>query len=908
MLALIATMFTPQGALAQATGTAIAGRILDARQGLPVGGAQVHLLNATSTVDTTTTGSDGSFTFKNVAPGSYTFEISAQGYQTSRTPPLPVVAGQAVVEFQTAITPVATGLREIATVSVSQQRALQTTATINESLAPSVILDQNYIRAGDALATLPFVASSTSSSLGDDESIRIRGFDPTEAATFLDGHPLGPIGVKSGNSYDYQVAQFWGYSNINVVYGSGATGLYGIPTLAGAVDFQTLNPTPQTHLTLTQGYGSYSKLMSGASLTGTSGPLGFALSYGVQGSNGELGPANILQSGLLNGGQSRCPNSPSFTAYEPLVTAGTNASLPPSLMAGDAAACSYLLSGYYLNRNALAKLTYQFGPQTSLLVTAYNANMYASSPGNGDTDFQTQPFELAGANGIIGAGTNNFTLTNGTMTACSAATIAALNDSPAGYTCLTPAQYASDFSGPAGGGPGREHFAMNQDYHARLSQGIGPGTLILDGFIDNYNFNNIKGPLPSPFFNDIYFTHGALLSYQLAGTTNSAAVGVYFQHQIHFSNGGDAAPIIGAPFNGFGITDTNYFINDQWTPSSHVSVFADLGVDRSLNTATTNIDPRLAFVFRPNTDDVFRLAAGRSTGDPDPQIVFGGFSFGALPSFNPAQNCTNPIVSIGSGNSPFIQPEQANDLEFSAAHRFSNQATFEVDAYNSVEINPILSAVFPLSIVPGSQLPSAATLAGFTGALNGACGGRVFTNADLGVSAPFNAGAGYFRGINMTTKVPLTQQFELNAGYLMQVAYYAGLSNAVLQSNLGLINGQQLGSVPNHQANLGFGYNNKASQLTARLDTYYVGAPNGFDRPPYWYSNMNIAKTFGHITFNLGINNLFNDNASQYGLIGYGVPFPVNQFAAGPQTSIAQGAEEYGLPLRQIWLTTTYRM
>ncbi len=72
-----------------------------------------------------------------------------------------------------------------------------------------------------------------------------RGFDPTETATLLDGHPIGPIGAFGGG-YNYNVSPFWGLSGVDVVFGSGATGLFGATTIAGAVNFQTINPTQDT--------------------------------------------------------------------------------------------------------------------------------------------------------------------------------------------------------------------------------------------------------------------------------------------------------------------------------------------------------------------------------------------------------------------------------------------------------------------------------------------------------------------------------------------------------------------------------------------------------------------------------------------------------------------------------------
>jgi hypothetical protein len=891
-------------ASAQATGATINGRILETSAGLPVGKAEVRLLRAGAVVETTTTASDGTFSFKSVAPGDYTMLISARGYVTVRTQPLPVAAGQAEVGFQTALTPATAGLREIAQVAVASHAALQTSATINKNISPNLIQDQNFIRAGDALATLPFVTASTSSSLGDDESLSLRGFDPTEGQALLDGHPIGPQGAH-GSGYDYQLAQFWGFSNISVIYGSGATGLYGFPTIAGAVDFDTINPTPQTHVTVTQGIGDLGHQLTGIQITGSANRLGYAAAYGVQGTDGELNQ-NILQTGLLGSGYSRCPNDP--TAKLPVYNGPNAAPLPPTLTGGDLQACNYLVSGAYLNRNIVGKLTYQFDPKTAVAVTVYNAGMSAESTGNGDTDFITYPYELQVAKNLISAGGNNMlTLPNGSTGTCPTNQLPALNDSAAGFTCLSATQYAKDFSGPMGGGLGRFHSGVLQDYHTRITRQIGAGTLTLDGFIDNYGFVNVKGPPPAAAHDDTYFTHGALISDEYAGSKNDFSFGVYFNHQLHETNGNNPV-ILGGPFVGYTITDTVYFLHDLYSPSQHFSVFADLGLDRSLNTSTTNVDPRLSLVFRPTSNDVFRITGGRSTSEPDPSLLVGGFVFdppvNVNNSFNPQQSC-QPLVGLGSGVSPFVKPEQANDVEAAVAHRFDNQATVEVDAYDTTETNPILGATFPLSVVPASQIPSQSYFQGYINALQTACG-RTYTLSSFGVSAPFNAGHATYRGFNVETGIPITRQFELDAGYTIQSAYYDGMNREVLINNSSLINGSQIYGVPLHQANVGIGFNNRISQWTARIDEYYVGAPNGFNRPAYWFANASASKTVGPITFNLGINNLFNNDASEFGLIGLGTPVPQNQFSSGNSTAFEQGAEEYALPYRQIWLTTTF--
>ena len=272
-------------------------------QGLPVGNAELQLISGSSVVATITTASDGSFTFQNVTPGTYSVQISANGFQTTRTPPIPVVAGR-TSQFQTAIAPIAAGLQQIANV-VSSRQALQTTATINESLPPSLILDQNYTRAGDALATLPFVTSSTSSSLGDDESIRprFRPYRKCNVARRASARAHRRAGRKclrlSGRAI-LGLRQHQCHLRVR----SGRTLRYSDARRRHRFSDDQSDPenTPDTDA----GLRRLGQTDDRRKLDGHRGPLGYAFAYGVQGTNGELGPANILQSGLLNGGYNRC--------------------------------------------------------------------------------------------------------------------------------------------------------------------------------------------------------------------------------------------------------------------------------------------------------------------------------------------------------------------------------------------------------------------------------------------------------------------------------------------------------------------------------------------------------------------------------------------------------------------------
>jgi hypothetical protein len=925
-------------ALAQAralTGeTTVAGRILETSAGLPVGSAAVALERGSAVVRSATTASDGSFSIQNVAPGDYSLLITANGYQTTRIPAVHVAAGQSRVAIQTALAPAATGLRVIGVVNVNQSSALQTTATLNTNLNPNILQDQNYVRAGDALGTLPFVTAQTSSAIADDETIQLHGFDPTESVALLDGHPIGPLGAcpsgacpydTQGSAFDYQLAQFWGMSNINVTYGSGALGLYSVPTLGGSVNFETLQPTPVNHLTVLQGYGDLGKGMTGLSYTGTSGRLGYALAYGVEGINGEIN-GNITQTAMLSGAnvisalggkdQQYCYGSPSYAAY------GKNA--PPTLSAADVAACTVATGSQNTNRNALAKFTYQIDPKTSVLVTAYNANTYANGIGNGENYYVPYNQVLAQVNTLLNSGSNNFNLQpSGAKTACSATTLAVLNDSRAGYECLTAAQSAAAFDGLYDKGPDVWHTGLNQDYHARIARRIGAGQLVIDGYVDNYDYLNQKSAIIGYDEQDTFLTHGAVISDDYAGAKNDLNFGVSFQHQMHETNQWTSPPCAGDCYIGFPFGDTSYFIHNMYTFNNRLSLFTDVTADDSKVSATTSFDPRLSIVYRPDSSDVLRLTGGIASISPDPVLYTGGtfppgillplsnqLSSGVLNGFNPTGPSCTPLVPIIQGFNSGIKPEVADDIEAALAHRFANQATLEVDGYNTIETNPIITDVAPLSTLSPSQFAAFRAqnptyIANALSELNGPGGcGSNYTQADLGVVTPLNAGQGVYRGVHVGTKIPITHQFAIDAGYTVQTAYYTGLSVPVLLNNGGYVNGQQFSGIPTDTASLGLGYNNRAGRWTVRIDGYYVGSNNAYYRPAYSYANANIAKTLGPVTFNLGVSNLFNSIVEEYGILNAGTPNPQNQFV----TVAPSLSQEFGLPARQIWLTSTLRM
>ncbi len=767
------------GALAN-HGTTISGRILDVQTGLPVVSATVELLRDGHRVAVAKTDADGVFRFRDRAPGTYDVLIRAIGYQTTRAPQLPVAMGEPEVSFETAIDRQAAGMREIAYVATAGRAALQTTTTIDTHIDTNIVQSENYQRLGDVLTSVPGVITATSSSVGDDMSLSIRGYDPTETATLLDGHPIGPIGAF-GNGYNFNVSPFWGLSGADVIFGSGASGLFGASTIAGAVNFETINPTRHDHVSVTQGVGSNDKLMSGFLGTGTVGKLGYAFAWGSRGTTGNFPTARRLQRALL---QSSAVH-PAYAGNAP----------PPDLTAANVNSDfnNYVVSGGYSQKNFVGKLRYAFSPRTSLQLTAYSATDWSNSTGNGDNDYQTYPYVLYGAQQTIaGLGNNpNTILVNGQPRSCYHS-IAVLEDVPAGYTCMTAKQYATAFYGPFGGGVDRLRSLGNQDYDARATQLLGAGVITLEAYADAYNYNAQKGPPvpygpygPGPYYLNLYKTRGYLVSDDFASSKNDVAFGYTWLRQTQNDGAFPYTLADGTTYPYFGynpqlsLATASYFVTEDWTPSYRFSSVGSFWIQRSVDTHTTSVNPRLSFVYRPDPSDVVRLTGGRSYSEPDPSLIaLAPPVYGSPTSVNCPSTTTgsSALTAIASEADPNLKPETAQDLEVAVGHRFTATTNLQVDLYQSWESDALLGGLVPISQIPQVSVP-AALVTRYLQRLS-QCPGLNPTPANLAFSTTYNAAGARYRGIVVSAQSsPIrnsaAQQYGLiGAGVFQPQNYY----------------------------------------------------------------------------------------------------------------------------------------
>ena len=889
---------------AQQTGTDITGHIQDVNSGFPVPNATVELHQGSKTVAQTKSAPDGTFSFKNEPQGIYNIVILAGGYQSARSGDIVATSGQQAIQYQFAlqrISAATTAMRTIASVNVGGRAALQTSTTINKSVDPAVLQSQNYMRAGDVLATVPGLNAYTSSAVGDDLNIGIRGFNDSETATLLDGHPIGPIGAVGGTfgggqgAFDYQDSPFWGLRNVQTIFGSGAAGIYGATTIAGAVDFQTIEPTKDPHGLFEFGIGNNGKSMTAAQATGSFNKFGYALAWGVEGTYGMFIPQTVPQTGLLGNNQT----------------------------AANLAANTYEVTGNYTLRDGLVKFGYQFDPTTNVTFTGYSGYSWDDKSGNGDTDFNSYDFVLyTTQQALLGGPLPPITLANGNSFSCGANLVPVQADTTSGGACLTPQQYAGGASGPAGGGPGPWQAIRNQDYHGHFTKSFGRHLVTLDGFIDNYGIDynrNIAGGFSSTcncftgfFRTNIFNTNGVLAGDDFLTGKHDISFGFYTQHQSHRASnfgqtGTDAA---GNPT--FGITDLPtfylnsnlYYVRDQYQPSEQLSLFGSFWFNHTNVTNATSFDPRLTVMWRPDPADVIRFTGGKANSVPDPSLAFSPVLFNT--NFNGLTLCPGGLINVASGGNPTLQPETASDVEGSVGHRFANGTLVQLEAYTAWENNALLSGTVPFATL--GVTPPPGYLDQLFARVKQVCPNVPNpTLANLTASAAVNAANARYQGIVFSTNVNILRNLSFSGDYNIQSAVFLNIPDSILMNNPFFVNGTQVQGTPLRKADMGFAYSNpRGAGVT--FDGHFIDTNNGWNRPAFWFANASFSNNFGPVTLNFGVNNIFNSVAQQYGYIGLGTYTPVNSFNASSfPNALAEGSEEFGLPYRQMWFTITRR-
>jgi hypothetical protein len=154
------------------------------------------------------------------------------------------------------------------------------------------------------------------------------------------------------------------------------------------------------------------------------------------------------------------------------------------------------------------------------------------------------------------------------------------------------------------------------------------------------------------------------------------------------------------------------------------------------------------------------------------------------------------------------------------------------------------------------------------------------------------------RGIELSGRQRVARIAYFDYGYYIESSTKTGIAAPILVSNPTVVNGAQLAGIPLHQATISLDV--APSPWEFRIDNYYVGYNNPYNRPAYWHSNAFLSRAIGKNTLvTIGGTNIFNSGVQDFGYIGFGTaPITNAESALSPMPS-----EEFGLAPAQVTLT-----
>jgi hypothetical protein len=324
---------------------ALYGSVVDL-SGKALGGARVTITSAGST-HIVRTAPDGTFKIA-LPPDTYSVSAAVNGFQTTSTDGVTVLAGQtASVKLSLANA----SLQTIGTVSATRATQLNTTPGATANLSAQTFIDQGQAQVVNVLDQVPGVEINRSSSNapGANTSISIRGAQPYESQILIDGHPV----VTSANgAYGFNSTFINGLlvGDVEVDKGPGSMPNTIEDAIGGTLNFKTPVITGGPTANFVVGYDSFNGNYYAVKASDTFGKLGVFVGIANYQTPGYLAPQTIYGGATL-------PKVTAGTAYDPHI--------------------GVLNFGYGATQNfssfsQLGKLSYNFSPQTSLVLSQWS--------------------------------------------------------------------------------------------------------------------------------------------------------------------------------------------------------------------------------------------------------------------------------------------------------------------------------------------------------------------------------------------------------------------------------------------------------------------------------------------------------------------------------------------------------
>jgi len=908
-----------QGTASTLTSTTLTGTVQS--NGTSLAGVSLELVGPTKM--TTTSGNDGSFSFSNVESGLYVLTASKAGYTTISR--VDITVSGTPVSVQVAMTASSFGsLREIGNVTTraGASGTINTSTAAVEVISASTFLNQgqdqviNVLNETPGIITTisPFNNGSNGAAKSTPQVPQIRGALPYETASLIDGHPVG-VGV--GGYFSPLYLNPYILQDVEVVKGPGAM----IPdinyAIGGSVNYRTLEPTTHPNFAFDIGMDNYGGVSSNYRATGTTlnGKLGYALDFLTDGTPGPLSgnsgwygtAGNIFTSPATINGQVVCGSPPAGAVCPSGAGAGPKNVQASYSLSNPLLFCCAGLTTQFNNRSELAKLRFNFSPETSLMVSYLGAQAFSDYDGRfafaDDNNTFTPnaayvPCAACPQPGIItpyveylyypnynqvsdGLFQAEFRTTFGQNTLLaryySGADNSFLYNVPVGSTYNYTAQaYGSIYLGNS---------ATPTIFTGQTVSVSEPNAGFYTDSVDHFRGESIESSFPS---GDNLYT----ISYDRV--LHDADVFHYYDPGVGTPSGFTIPP---SASEGFGtlmargiwqigrsvqVILGNYFINytthytpdggKTWTDASH-----------------SFYGPRLAMTWRPTQDLSWRASAGSSIAPPYLSLVN---TPSTAPNGNNAGAATFYTQKANSGN---VLPETAFGYDFGGDLRLRDRIIISGDLYQTILQNQYLTEEYQ----NGTYTPTGGPNAGRTEPL------YIQTTANLGHSQYAGAELGIHRDVQQGFGFVLNGALIRAYPYDLPAGFY-NLPNGKNKTNLAIFpyvnfqpsgngyNGLSYGRVPYAQ-----GYaeaNITVSRLRAALGVTYYGSNNPYNQPAFGIMNgsliyqlndrMKISLTGWNLTNTYG--------SSTYNLTG-GIPVALENGKVGWAAAVNVGPATYNL-------------
>jgi outer membrane receptor protein involved in Fe transport len=870
----------------------IVGTVVDAGNGAPLPNVEVRVVG-TSLV--TRTDAAGHFTLTSVPVGRRELSLKRNDYQPAISEPVTVGA----VAIKTTLS-MHRGTGNLSTIAVTSTRAsdsLQQASSFTRTVNTEELDRQGITRIADALQTLPGVnngITGDTAALADDINLNIRGIGTLETEAAIDGHPIA-YGVKGG--YNYNLSPVYSFGDTTVLYGS-ASNLVGVDAIGGVINFQTLDPTPQYQTSITQGFGTFQQLSTSLRSTGTVGKLGYAVAYGTGYLDGPFRNANFYQPGA---------------AFDQSVLSGPIHDL--GIYTDD--------SGTTI-RADLLKLVYNFDPKNSLTYTNVTSSRWENKTGNGDGDFLPYPTALARGNQLLASynpksPSSPYTCPSGTFPATNALGLLngfGPNGQPdGGTTCQTPTAYANYNTGWQGAGPSWQAFHL---YDNTLTYQYQTGNSVFRTTLYNSLYNN---PWDRTFQLPFYTYPGSNASWRdtgvnesgfissddLLSTNNDFELGTSYLNNAYFmtENSNDNGNLSNSSSNPYA-WETAFFARDVYHPAgSPFAAFANIWDKHASATNTTYVDGRVSVVDRVAPHDIVRGSFGSTTTQPSQDMLNKSYvpNDDIIGAGGGADITCDGLNSIGTTPTSAIKPERGVDQEVAYTHSWTNDSLTQLTLYNTNVFDKLYSTIVSTQQTGTGFIPPA-LLQEFLNAVGAKCGNAVAPSL-LGLTGNYNVGTMRAKGADLSGRYRATRRLYFDYDWALTSTVLLGATTPLLEDNLTLIPYSQLARVPLHTANLSADYT-IGHGLDLRYTVYTVSAGNTKSLPAYNYSDFTAGYPLGPGILTATVLNLFNQYATIAGLIGEGVPLPLNQYAKPSAYApyIGDAADEqFGLPFRTVYFS-----